>query len=253
MMVTRARLLARLEAIGRALATDCDGLALLGLGSCGQELDRLDDWSDLDFFAIVAPHAKQRFIADLWWLATEAPIVFAHRNTPDGWKILSTDGVFCEFAVFAPGELATIPFSPGRILWAREGFDTRCTVPLRIPDPVDVNWQVAEALGNLLVGLKRMHRGEVLAGWQSVVVHAGDQALRALKAASPGGDQAGDRWNPIRRLESDDPELAELALGFAQTPDATRAAARAILEALAARFALPGALVDDIGRHLDLP
>jgi hypothetical protein len=247
MLVTRAELIARLEAIGRALACDPDTLALLGLGSCGVEAHRLDDWSDLDFFVIVQPHAKQRFIEDLWWLAREAPLVFTHRNTADGCKTLSFDGVFCEFAVFSPDELPAIPFSPGRVVWARDGFDTRCLVPVRVQDPIDMRWQVDEALGNVLVGLKRLRRGEVLAAWQSVVVHAGEQALRALKQAGPG-----DLWNPIRRLETDAPALAALVADFSVGADQTEAAARAIVAALSSRFELSESLVAAINSHLDL-
>jgi lincosamide nucleotidyltransferase B/F len=246
MLVTRAHLIARLESIGRALACDPETLALLGLGSCGPEIDRLDDWSDLDFFVIVQPQAKQRFIEDHWWLSTEAEAVFCHRNTHDGCKVLGADGVFCEFAVFAPDELPAIPFSPGRVVWARDGFDTACLQPRRTPEPVDLRWQVDEALGNVLVGLKRLRRGEVLAAWQSVVIHAGEQALRALK-----GNGVGDRWNPVRRLEADDPALALTTLGFARAPGHTAEAARAIVDALASRFILPAGLVSAIESHLE--
>lgn len=65
------QLLARLDDIGVALLRSGHALALIGLGSAGLERHRLDQYSDLDFFVIVEP---------------------AH-------KALSTDGVFCEFAV----------------------------------------------------------------------------------------------------------------------------------------------------------
>lgn len=54
MTVSRPELLlARLDEIGAALARSNRALALLGLGSVGLELERLDRYSDLDFFAIV--------------------------------------------------------------------------------------------------------------------------------------------------------------------------------------------------------
>jgi len=55
-----AALLARLDAIGRALDASGHGMALLGLGSVGLELERLDAYSDLDFFAIVEAGHKGR-------------------------------------------------------------------------------------------------------------------------------------------------------------------------------------------------
>jgi hypothetical protein len=62
---------------------------LLALGSAGLERQRLDRYSDLDFFVIVAQGYKVHYIESLDWLA-------------DGHKALMTDGIFCEFAVFEP-------------------------------------------------------------------------------------------------------------------------------------------------------
>lgn len=81
----------RLQTIGHVLASDPDGLALLGLGSVGLELSRLDAWSDLDFFAIVRPGSKPRFLQDLGWLHRVHPVVYPFRNTPDGFKLLFED------------------------------------------------------------------------------------------------------------------------------------------------------------------
>src|SRR5688500_13710352 len=51
--MTPELLLERLNQIARSLAASGSGLALIGLGSVGEERERLDAWSDLDFFAIV--------------------------------------------------------------------------------------------------------------------------------------------------------------------------------------------------------
>jgi hypothetical protein len=110
-------LLQRLEDIGQSLAHSGRGLALLGLGSVGKELDRLDEYSDLDFFAIVQPGRKADFINDLSWLSAVQPIAYAFLNTPDGHKVLFEDGIFAEFAVFEPDDLTSIPFAVGRIVW----------------------------------------------------------------------------------------------------------------------------------------
>ena len=75
------RLLDRLDAIGASLAQSGHGLALIGLGSVGEERQRLDEYSDLDFFAIVQPGYKDAFIGDLGWLERVHPIDFAFQNT----------------------------------------------------------------------------------------------------------------------------------------------------------------------------
>src|SRR5512139_486367 len=104
-------LLTRLDEIGQSLAQSGHALALIGLGSVGEELHRLDEYSDLDFFAIVETGYKRRYIDNLDWLSDIAPIAYHFLNSPDGYKLLFADGFFCEFAVFEPQELQHIPFS----------------------------------------------------------------------------------------------------------------------------------------------
>ncbi|MCM2317381.1 MAG: hypothetical protein NDJ92_19710, partial [Thermoanaerobaculia bacterium] len=76
-MTRRELLLSRLDAIGASLARRGDALALLGLGSVGVETGRIDDFSDLDFFAIVEPGSKPRYLADLGWLSDVAELAWA--------------------------------------------------------------------------------------------------------------------------------------------------------------------------------
>ena len=77
-------LLARLDAIAASVAAHGDAQALIGLGSVGQDTARLDAWSDLDFFLIVDPGAKARYLDDLGWLAAAHPLAWSFRNTGDG-------------------------------------------------------------------------------------------------------------------------------------------------------------------------
>ena len=125
----------RLLQIAAALEQSGKALALLGLGSAGLDSDRMDEYSDLDFFVIVMPGYKQKYIQDLFWLEQCGDIVFRYQNTVDGHKVLYADGVFCEFAVFEADELATIPFAPGRIVWHAKGFDTRLAEPVSTRRP----------------------------------------------------------------------------------------------------------------------
>ena len=99
-MHKRELLLRRLDEIASSLQRTDGALALLGLGSVGLETERLDEYSDLDFFVVVRDGCKAAFIESLGWLERVRPIAFAYRNTPDGHKALFDDGVFCEFAVF---------------------------------------------------------------------------------------------------------------------------------------------------------
>jgi len=233
-----ALLLARLDAIAASLRASGHAQALIGLGSVGLETGRLDDWSDLDFFAIVDPGHKRRYLDRLDWLEAAHPIAWHFRNTFDGHKALMADGVFCEFAVFEPQELDAIPFAPGRVVWKRDDVDASIAIPRRpLPGPrtTDETWIVGEALASMLVGLQRWHRGERLSAMRFVQGHALDRLIEldALRGHAP----AGDPFNAERRLESRQPalvpDLPRLAPGYAATP----AAALAMLTALGERGA----------------
>ena len=82
-----------MDAIGQSLARRGDALALLGLGSVGTELDRIDAYSDLDFFVIVQEGAQDAYRADLGWLQAVAPIAYAFPNSAHGSKVLFADGI----------------------------------------------------------------------------------------------------------------------------------------------------------------
>lgn len=242
-----AALLQRLEAVAAAIAATGDGLALLALGSAA-DTARMDRWSDLDFFAVVRPGTKAAFIDDLGWLAAPCPLAWTHRNTADGWKALYTDGIFAEFAVFEPAELATIPFAPGRIVWSAAGFDAALCVPAarHAPQRPDPTWLRDEALSNLLIGIGRWRRGERLAGFRMVQVHALDNILRMLEAEAP--DPHADPFAPDRRFEARRPDLAPRIADWAPGVDGTPDAALALLAFLESRGPIPPAMAAAIRR-----
>lgn len=245
-MPTPTHLLARLDAIGAALADTGHALALIGLGSVGLELDRLDDYSDLDFFAIVADGYKRRFIDDLGWLSQVHPVAYAFQNTVDGHKLLFADGIFCEFAVFELGELAHIPFAAGRVVWRRPGVPATIAIPaadaVRPPAPQSAAWHLGEALTNLYVGLGRYRRGEKLTAQRFIQHYAVDRVIALAAALEP--PQAGhiDPFAPERRLEQRMPRLAEALPAMVQGYEHTPESALAILAFLEAHFPVNAAL-----------
>lgn len=240
-----ALLLDRLDAIGAALERSGHGLALLALGSVGRELDRLDAWSDLDFFAIVEPGHKASFLDDLGWPTSIAPVASTFRNTVDGYKVLYSDGVFCEFAVFEPEEMPRIAFAPGRVVWKRDDVDDALLEPAEPSGPrapLDVEWHLGEALTNLYVGLGRFRRGERLSAARFVQGFAVDRVLELAAAVEEEVPADRDRYMNERRFEQRFPRTAahldEFVQGYERTPES----ARAILGFLDARFAVDPAL-----------
>lgn len=238
-------LLARLDAIARSLADSGHGLALLGLGSVGLERERLDVYSDLDFFAIVETGHKAAYIDDLGWLSAARPIDYAFRNTVDGYKILFDDGVFGEFAVFEPQELASIPFARGRIVWQRDGVDPSIAEPVfaqpATAEPT-IEWLTGEALTNLFVGLNRYRRGERLSAQRFVQSYAVDRILELVERTEPAQAARRDAFARERRIEQRYPAFARELPDFAQGYDRTPESALAILRFLEARVSVNAAL-----------
>jgi hypothetical protein len=252
-------LLRRLDAIGASLATRGDALALLGLGSVGLETHRLDEHSDLDFFVIVEPGAQQRYIESLDWLAAAHPLVWWFRNTVDGCKALSADGVFCEFAVFDVPQLQHIPYAPGRWVWRRETVDAALAQP-QVPMPAhassDAAWLVGEALSNLIVGLQRLARGETLSAMRLIQGHAVDRLIdladegmrrQGRRAGAPVSPQR-DPFSRERRVEQRHPSLAPLLAAATGRGANGVASALAILAHLQGTQAVPAAVAEQIQR-----
>lgn len=240
----------RLGALARALSSRNDALALLALGSVGAETDRLDAWSDLDFFVLVREGAKQRYLDNLDWLAAAQPLVWHFQNTVDGHKALMTDGVFCEFAVFEPQELSRIPYAPGRFVWRRDEVDAALARPKQaLPARHDADWLVGEALSNLIVGLQRYIRGETLSALRMIQVQALDRVLEFLElhdTGSPDPRAARDPFAVERRIEMRDPQVALALPTWSGGYEHTVPAAVALLAALETHAVVPAAVAGHI-------
>jgi lincosamide nucleotidyltransferase B/F len=219
------RLLRRLEAIGSSLARFEFTVGLIGLGSSGAEGDRLDEFSDLDFFVIVEPGQKDRLIGDLGWLEDAFPIAFSFRNTVDGHKVLFEDGIYAEFAVFTPDELPNIPATAARVVWAKDGERARqLSLPQAPADgPLDREFLVGEILTNLYVGLMRLRRGEVLSAHRFIQGHAVGSLLRLWPALREPASPGGDPFDETRRFETRFPgsgtELAGILQGYRRSAE----------------------------------
>lgn len=244
-------LLRRLDEIGRSLARSRHALALLALGSVGIERERIDAYSDLDFFAIVEPGHKRAYIDDLSWLSALCPIAYAFQNTADGHKLLFEDGIFCEFAVFEPAELAAIPFSPGRLVWARDDFDGALSRPATVaasPAPRNPAWLLGEALTNLYVGMGRDRRGERLAAMRLIQVSAVDRLLELAATLEAEQSAFRDRYANERRFEQRYPQQAGELPGWTQGYAHNRESAISILAFLERHFAVNAAMAEAIRR-----
>jgi hypothetical protein len=248
-MPAPALLLERLDAIGQSLKESGHGLALLALGSVGIEQERLDAYSDLDFFVIVEPGYKQQFISNLNWLEKLHPVVYAFQNTDDGCKLLYADGVFCEFAVFEPQELVTAVYAEGRWVWHAPDFDLSLRQSQIKPVTArthSIEWALGEALTNLYVGVMRFHRGEKLTAQRFIQHFAVDRALELITRTMEETPAFRDEFTPERRFEQRYPTLASHLSTFMQGYDRSPESALAILTFLDTHFEVNAGLREAI-------
>ncbi|MBP7095214.1 MAG: hypothetical protein KBC36_03890 [Spirochaetia bacterium] len=242
----------RLTDIGNSLLTDSEGLGLLALGSVGVETARRDAWSDLDFFAIVQPGSKPRWLADIAWLEAVAPVAWSFENTKDGRKLLFADGVYAEYAVFTPDELAGAAFAEGRWIVRRaelpDGLRVTTNDSGRIRPRADTTWSAGELVSCLYVGLCRFHRGEQLSAWRFVQTFCLDRWQELVEQLEPVSEALADPYGRDRRFEARWPNAAAMLPRLIRGLEETPAAALAYLEWLEARNLAPPAMSSEIRR-----
>jgi hypothetical protein len=247
-------LLKRLDEIGQSLDRSGHALALIGLGSVGLELDRLDSYSDLDFFAIVEEGYKSTYLESLHWLSDIQPIAYSFLNTEDGYKVLFEDRIFCEFAVFEPAELEKIPFAPGRMVWKRVDVpDSLGQPPITSTSRQkrDKDWLLGEAVTNIYVGLNREKRGERLSATRFIQGYAVDRLLELAEYVEPANETYRDPFVNERRFEQRFPNLASQVSTWMQGYEKNRESALAMLEFLEDHFEVNESLTKAIRELCD--
>ncbi len=238
-MPDKFSLLTRLDEIGESLEKSGHALALIGLGSVGSELERLDEYSDLDFFVIVEEGYKTWYVQNLDWLTELCPAAYYFLNSPDGYKLLFQDGIFCEFAVFEQRELSAIPFAAGRVVWKRPGVDERIAIPITAPNSAPkatTDWLLGEALTNLLIGLSRYRRGEKLSAMRFIQQYAVDRIIVLANQIEVNQPAFADPFSGERRFERRFPGVARQLPEFMQGYERSRESALAILAFLERHF-----------------
>jgi hypothetical protein len=187
-----------LEILSNAARNSPHAIALIGAGSAGAEIARMDQYSDIDFFLIVEDGFSSGFINDNSWFGRDLPIVFAFRDTDHGNKALLENGVFLEFAIFTQAELAQNGIPGLRTIWGKSGFSLP-DLSAKQPTVREVSYYVDQALSNLLVGALRLRRGERLAALAMIERYALTNLLSAYRVKNNLTIQ--DPFNIERRAE----------------------------------------------------
>lgn len=228
--------LARLTDVARSRS---DVLGLAGFGSTADRR-RVDEWSDHDFAWVTEPGAEDTYRYDLSWLPDADDIALSVVEHHGGVKVIYSDGHVLEFGIANPSTLRLWAGNAIEVLVDKGGVaDAVAHVvskPLPEGDPDDTR-DIRLVLTQLLIGVGRVRRGEVLSGGSLIRQDAVGRLLTVLGRRLPGDRAQLDTLDPFRRFEQVHPEVAERVEAAIRL--APEDAARALLD-LAERELAPG-------------
>lgn len=251
------------DVLDALVATARDSADVVGLVAFGSTADRsrTDAGSDHDFAWLTVPGAEERWRRDRSWLPGADRIAEHVVEYHGGVKVVYDDGHRLEFGVAPIADFATWAGAPARVLVGDEEVEAavRAVVARRPAGASDAARSVRLFVIQLLAGMERHHRGEVLSGSGLVRGEAVDHLLAAAALRLPGEQGVLDPLDPRRRFEQvhpapgarvaalcdrplDEaaPALLDLAVevlapGWEEFPHAGVAAARRRIAALGAR------------------
>jgi hypothetical protein len=194
-------------------------LAVLGLGSLARP-QRMDSYSDLDFFLLVETPFKPDFLSNLSWLPLGEK-GYCFQNTNDGFKALITGDIFVECAVFTLDELPSISYDRPTIYYLKDpSIQSKIPMKIKTIEPLNPVYYLEECISQLLIGLQRWHRKETFAAFTMIQVVAVESFLKATLPPWPSSIDP-DPYVYARRIEQAYPEseslLSLLVLGYDHT------------------------------------
>lgn len=217
-------------------------IAVLALGSSGAELDRMDEYSDLDVWIIAEAGHDRILNADLDWLKTKTAVEYSYRHGADGYTVLFEGGITAEISLMNMAELESLLFHGARIIWKADGIPDSIGEPRPRPQSAHGQFKrtldelLGEALVNLYVGIGRYYRGEKLTAMRFVQVYAVDRITEMASYIETEANVSRDPFVFDRRVETRFPNLAINLPAFTQGYDKTLESARAILDFFSKHF-----------------
>jgi hypothetical protein len=215
-----------------SLAEREEVLGLVLVGSTA-DLGRVDEWSDHDFYVITKDGHAESLRQDLSWLPDHEDIMWRPRETDHGLKVVYADASVLEFAVFDDKELEAAGANAYNVTLDRSNITERMAAIAERSKPKGYNFdpEFEIFLTQILIGVGRARRGEVLIAGQFVRSYCLNRALgfiRAWVAPAPGTEPKEDNLDRFRRFEQQYPELGMRVEAILQQP--VEAASRQTLE-----------------------
>jgi hypothetical protein len=188
-----------------------DVLGLVAVGSMAERDYLPDAWSDHDFFVITRTGAQEPYRVAYTWLPDADAIVYAFRETAHGVKVVYASGHLLEYAVFDREELAVARVNRYRVLLDRDDIGARLAQLAQESARTDAGsdaYHAGQFLTNLLVGVGRYRRGEILSAHHFVKASALHHLAILLQRYVPSPDAPlADNLAPLRRFERVHPDL----------------------------------------------
>lgn len=236
-----------------------DVVGLVALGSMAARNYRPDAWSDHDFFVVTRPGGQEPYRAHCDWLPRSEEIAWSFHETEHGVKVIYNNAHLLEFAVFDGDELHLAKVNRYRVLLDKSDVGVRMAAVQASTtterDGTSDTYHAGQFLTNLLVGIGRYRRGEVLSAHQFVksnaLHHLTALLVRHGTAAQP---TLADNLAPTRRFEFIHPVLGpELgALILRPIPEAAQGMlALFVREIDEAETAVPAAVIDIVAAQLN--
>lgn len=210
------------DALARSAAEHLDVIGLVLVGSAA-DTERVDEWSDHDFFLVVKVGSGERMRDNLSWLPDHEEIVIASRETAHGLKVVYRNGHVLEFAVFEDPELEmasvnywAVPVDKSNITERVKSLEAKTK---GTPFDEEKEWGLFLAL--ILIGVGRARRGEILIAGQGIRSYGLKHVLgfvRDRRKPVPGTEDLEDNLDRFRRFEKQYPAEAALIERTLQLP-----------------------------------
>jgi hypothetical protein len=213
------------HALVHRLEADDRVLALVAIGSLAQS-ERVDAWSDHDFWVIATAAAQTELLTDLSWLPDAPEIALTLRPAPQYYTVLYKSGHIAEFAVFTPQELTRGRLTHYRMLFDKAEIAPQIqTIATAVQQEQQQAYDASATFSHFLItlctGAGRAARGEWLSAHTYIFQYAVDALLTLITHHIPSEEStdSGDLFDPRRRFEQRYPELStKISPLFLQPP-----------------------------------
>lgn len=191
------------------------GLVLLGSTA---EPERVDQWSDHDFFLVTHDGRQEELRQEISWLPRHHELAFTVRETAHGLKAVYRDGHVLEYAVFDLAELAGCAVNHWQVVYGDDAVRGATLAAVKTAGPIDPSREWSLFLALILIAVGRARRGELLAAGQGIRSYAVSHLLRMMSADVD--DARLDFFDPTRRAEQVHGQWGEdIAAAVAQEPE----------------------------------